>query len=142
MPLYVTPVPAQFLSANSAQFTPGAGSSGTYYTLSGNSVTLTPGSWQLHGGAIFTNNGTTPAYTSVILAYSTANGANTGPSLDAGLNLVELPQPANSESFVQASICRITVTTNTTIFLVPQIQATVTANARITINIYAELVSR
>jgi len=135
MPLYA---PAGYQSATSTAYTPAASSSSTYYSLTGNSVTLSAGSWQLDGQCLFSNGGTSPGYSSVLLAWSTANGAATSPTLQAGNQYTQFTCPSSAQLITPAATIRITVTSNTTIYLVPNIVATTTQNASITTYIYAQ----
>lgn len=137
MPLYV---PASYIAATSSVFTPAAASSNTFYTLTGNSITLTPGSWMVSGTVNFGNGGSSPSFTNAVCGWSSANGAFTALTVDAGGAATTSQAAGGSLATINmnASTIRITVSANTTIFLVPLINATTTDNARITTYIYAE----
>lgn len=134
MPLFIPPA---FLAATSSVFTPPAASSGTPYVMTGNSITLTPGSWMINGSGNF-GNAVTTGYVNVNLGWSTANGAFTAPTVEAGFYINQYAGAGLDVIGISANTIRMTVTSSTTIFLVANIGATSTQNARITTYIYAE----
>lgn len=118
-----------------------------YHQMTGNSVTLTKGSWQVNAAVAFLDNGTTPAYTTVGLGVFGANGADTvtiptslastgnltvdGALYTAGLQTLHLV-PSSSSAIVNGPTIYVTVTTSVTIYSVPFSNHTTSANTRIT----------
>lgn len=142
MALLVTGSSSVFLAATSSTKTPTA--SGNYSLMTGNSVTLTPGSWMLTGAVVFGNSGA-PAYTEVVSFWASANGADssTPPAAvtpAAGYTTVDLLTNSVSFAYTAAQTIRVTVTTSTTVYLVPYATMATAANARLTTYIYAELI--
>lgn len=133
----------EFLAATSSVKTPGA--SGDWMLMTGNSIILTPGSWLLNGNIFFGESGSA-VYTLIQGLWATANGADTSskpaePTLDAGGTTSDgtfmFTGSPNARILVMNTV-RITVTSNTTIFLVPRASMTTAANSRVTANIFAE----
>lgn len=127
-----------FLAATSSTKTP---TSNTYMQMTGNSVTLTAGSWLISGGVNFAASGA-PLYTDLFCGWFAANGADSGSSptaatLDAGLYQAEVVLGVNNMLMVAQTI-RVTVAVNTAIYLVPYATMGAAANARVTAYVYAE----
>lgn len=137
------PLALTILTATSAQKTPTA--TGNWSQMTSNSVTLTAGTWELFGSALYTNSGS-PGYTSKSVGIYGANGAdNTAtPTLlsatsnltvnsvyaaDAGLQM-EVNDVSTAGVLNPAGII-VTVTTSVVVYCVPYASMTVPANARI-----------
>lgn len=132
----------QYLATTSSVKTPTA--SANYMQMTGNSVTLTPGSWRLSGFGDFDNNGSV-GYTYVNLDWSTVNGADNGtgptyPTIEAGNVFTDNTYASLNKIHMVTPTVRMTVATDTTIYLVPYASMTTPANARVTVKIYAERV--
>lgn len=65
---------AELITIASSIKTPSA--TGQYQSLSNNSMVLTPGTWELTGYGFFDNNGSSPVYSTVGVAWKGANGAD------------------------------------------------------------------
>lgn len=142
----------ELLSATSSVLTPGA--TGRYNSMTGNSLTLTPGTWKLTGSALFSNSGS-PTYTAAGIGWYGANGTNTGtpPALMTALpgvtklssdgldsaSALSVYGPANASNGISApAISIVRVTQPTVVYLVPFADMTTAANARITAYLNAE----
>jgi hypothetical protein len=120
-----------------------------YANMTGNSLTLTPGTWRLFGNVNFNNGGVTPSYTYGIVLWAGANGADSGtlPAalsgvsgltiLSAGLVSSNLEQTTSNFS-IQAPEVIVRVTATATIFLVPWASLGTASNARFTVGLNAE----
>ena len=138
----------EILTATSATKTPSA--TNNYHALSGNSLTLTPGTWRLYGQAAFANSGSAAAYTQFLFNWFGANGADSS-SAPAALSTVSgltvlsvqassnLLGPSSLETY-QAATPTVVVrcTSSATVYLVSYADMTTAANARITVYANAE----
>jgi hypothetical protein len=143
----------EILNATSSVKT--AAGNGHYQSLTGNSLTLTPGTWRLTGCVNFGSSGS-PAYTSHGAGYYAANGADSSsvPALITTLTgLTVLTQigtdgisgldnyitpPASAGGSLPVPPVIVRVTQNTTIYLVSFSNQTTAANTRITAKFSAE----
>lgn len=126
------------LTATSAQKTPTA--SGNYNLMTGNSVSLTAGTWEIFANFSWNNNGGAPAYSTILGGVYGANGADNGTppvatSWDTAqenasvyFNVVTNNINASTPNMVK------TVTSTTLIYAVPYAAMTTAANSRI--NLY------
>ncbi len=123
-------------------------STNNYHQLSGNTITLTPGTWELSAIIDFTNNGSNPGYEVLAAGFWGANGADTTSapvtalSAVTGLTILSaLPpgnqvyvgaaEPTGEKVVVPKTIVRVNQTV--TIYLVTYCTTTINiANARIT----------
>lgn len=150
MGLYVPSpyVPLTVVSSTSSVKTPAA--SNNYHALTGNSVSLTAGTWRILSSALFTNNGTTPTYTLCALGIYSSNGADSGtvPTLlsatsnltlnstypiypTLGLNTL-LSSLTATDIVISSQEITVTVTATVTLYVVTYSNQTTSANARIT----------
>lgn len=139
----------EYLNATSSVKTPSA--SATYQSLTGNSLTLTPGTWRLSGSALFGQSGN-PAYSYAQLGWYAANGGDSGstPALLSSLSGVTIRSAgptdfyagntpvATGGSVFPAQTPVITTTSTITVYLVTYCQMTTAANARVTAYVNAE----
>ena len=141
--LMFAPTSNSFLSTTSSVKTVG-GSNRFLQMGSSGKLTLTPGSYVINGAVEFLDNGTSPQYANVSVYWASTDGTDsgTGPTFltpqtglyyagIGGLNSagdVTLPAPT----------IRMTVTTNTDIYLVPYLIANVATNGKVTSHVYAE----
>lgn len=137
--------PKEFIAITSSVKTP---TTGTYMQMTGNSMVLGAGSWQLTAFCLFSSSGGSPLYTSARVGWSANNGDDTGGArtnlsiIDAGFtdastgNLIN--QGSVSDLTLNAPIIRVTSTSPSTVFLVPFVNATTAANARVTVFGWAE----
>jgi len=131
-----------FLAAtSSAETTP---STGVYMAMTGNEVTLTPGSWSLSGEVDCSNSGGSGGFTRVYARWALADGDDTSgtPStisgiLDAGIQQTVMEGNSNLCTTI-ASRIRVTVTAATTVYLVAKSDGGTAANQRVTNTIYAQ----
>lgn len=134
-----TPAPSDAISSIK---TPTA--SGNWNAMTGNSITLTSGTWRLSGSCVFNNSGTTPAYTSYDCAWAGANGADssTAPAAlgtVAGLSvytqLVEhyVAGTTASAAYPTAPVTLVKCASSCTIFLNTLNSMTTPANARVSV---------
>ncbi len=143
----------ELLTASSSQKTPGG--SGRYLAMTGNILSLTPGTWELFGAAQFHNGGSAPGYSDGGLGFFSAQGTDTGSGpalLSAATGLTVLSpnaQTAGSGSTMmvygnmlvinQGAInigpVIVRVTQNVDVYLVPYAAMTTPANSRV--NVYA-----
>lgn len=113
-----------------------------YHALTGNSLTLTPGTWRLFGAAAFSNNGSNVDYTQQLVNWFSANGADSSSApaaLSAATGLTVLSsQPAASlynastlGSQFAAPTTIVRVTQPVTVYLVTFALMTTASNSRI-----------
>jgi hypothetical protein len=151
------PPSVTFLSATSSEKS--IGSDDDWMQMTGNSITLTAGTWIVNGVVEFGNGGTSPDYTSVDYVVSTANGADdsnkpTAVSTTGNVTLkAGLPTPTYDIFFTNASEnisqythtiepLAIAVSASTAIYLVPFANCGGTAtNGRAITNIWAYKIS-
>jgi hypothetical protein len=138
----------EYKASTSSAFSGGTAGfvSGEYPLMTGNVITLTPGSWTLSGSFDLSNGGSSPAYTQSQVRWSTVNGDNTttlpsGASLDAGIAFKTDNHASAASAVVNAQPVRVTVTTATTIYLNCKTTATTIANASLTAYLFAERVA-
>lgn len=128
--------------------------SGNFNAMTGNSLTLTPGTWRLFGTCHFNNNLSNPSYTSTDCLWLSANGADTSASpasLSAGTGITVLtvhgttPESFNNLStgifnqlFTPAPMAIIRCSQACTVYLDTYQTATTIANARVTAYVNAE----
>lgn len=134
---------ASFVSTTSGTETPNSNATWVKMNVNG-SVTLTPGSWRVSGSGDFFNNGSDPAYDFIRLGWALTNGNDnaTDPQFvtpEAGsVHMQEPHNPKIGGTRMNATTIRVTVSSNTDLFLVPWVRGTTISNARITTHIYAE----
>lgn len=121
-----------------------------YQALTGNSITLQPGTYRLSGFADFNNGGSSPVYTACGVGFYGANGADSGTTptlLSATTGVTVLSSnPSNNGvvpiiatgSQVQANPFVIRVSQAVTVYLVSLAQGSTIANSRITVYATAE----
>jgi len=144
----------EILSTTSSVKTPSA--DGRYHAYSGNSLTLTPGTWRLTGVVLFGNSGSSPAYTTLGVGYYGANGGDSAsiPALLTTLSgLTVLTQigtdgttgldayinsPASAGGTLAAPPVIVRVTKDVTVYLSSFCNLTTAANARLTAKFSAE----
>jgi hypothetical protein len=132
----------EYFAATSSTKSPTA--SGNYNDMTGNSVTLQPGSWLITGNGSFSNSGASPSYTQTGCGFYAADGADsssqpTALSIDAGSTTLLFAYNGGSSAWVMpCGAVRLTVTTTTTVYLVTYQTATTIANSRVIGMIYAE----
>lgn len=136
------------LNTTSSAKTPTA--SNNYHALTGNSISLTAGTWMLFGYALFTNGGVTPTYTDVSAGWYGANGADTlaAPTTIlsgvSGLTVVSAYNSGGSGTYLNTAsnfavmalpvpTVIVTLTSTQSIFLVSYATMTTAANARVTV---------
>lgn len=136
-----------YVTATSSVISGSTYSSGDWMTFSDGSVTLAPGTWMLNGTVQFGNDGTTPGYTAANMIWSSAagSGSSTAPTAmttDAGATRTFIYADTTGVDVldVGAQSIRVTVTSSTTVWLVPQLNTTGanTSHARVTTVIYAQ----
>lgn len=134
---------ATFVSSSSPQYTPTT--SAMFYPLINNFVTLTVGSWIVAGAARFQNAGASPAYVNTYCIWASAPVLTetatppSGAAIEAGSIYSIMPTFTSSpELIVPLQTVRITVTTSTNIYLVPQATIITPGNARIAVDIWAQ----
>lgn len=142
-------VPSDDRTATSSTLTPTG--SGQFHQMTGNSLELPPGKWEVSGVVGFRGSGT-PSYTYMQADWYEANGANNGTTPTAiGTNFTslglasteyELGFDSASVDSHRVSMPTITVrnTTTASIYLVPYTTQTDTADARITAYLHAKRV--
>lgn len=138
-------------TATSSVKTPSA--SANWNLMTGNSVVLSPGTWRLFGTALFSNNGTTPAYSFMAIGFYGANGADSGVeptllsatagvtvlSVGAGVNFFTMPtSTAQFDGMWSPPPVIVRLTQPVTVYMVPRAGMTTAANARITVYLNAE----
>lgn len=146
------PLPSglRILNANSSVLTPGT--SAEWYTMTGNSITLTPGTWMVNGVVDFGDSGTSPTYSVINAAWCYANGANSATqpaSISTNLKAGQAALGTNNSVLTAAittgseAMQPILVATSSglPIFLVPFATMTTATNARIATNVWAMQVS-
>jgi len=121
----------------------GANNADIYAQHTGNSLTLTPGTWKLTGSGVFSNNGSSAGYNAIFLRWSTANGNNTTTtpgslSFDHGRDGGATGGNNFNGTYMEITISQgiLTVTEDTTVYLNSISNASTLSNARITV--YAE----
>lgn len=139
----------EFLAATSSVKSVTASSVWSQFT--GNSITLTPGTWIIHGEMNFSQSGGSPDYTNIQTRWDAANGDDTGttptalnPSIiDAGdTDRVHLETSSIIEqTHLSAPTLRVTVTSDTSIYLNAFIIAALPTRGRLTAYIYAERIA-
>lgn len=143
-------VPLTILTATSSTKTPTA--SGNYNSMTGNSVSLTVGTWRLDQSTSYSNGGSNPAYSYVAGGIFGANGADTATTptlLTSTANLTvnsTLPSlgGANNYQFIFSNLtagtsdytCQgpsliVTVTATVIVYSVPIASMVTASNARI-----------
>ena len=136
----------EYLSTTSSVKTPTA--SDRYHQLTGNSLTLTPGTWRLTGSVQFSTSGGAATYSNLQCGWFGANGADTNVA-PAALSTVatvissDLTLTFYSTGFGDASSwpvkqALVRVTAPTTVYLVSYALMTTAANARVTVYANAE----
>lgn len=132
-----------YLAATSSVKTPSA--SNNYLQMTGNSIVLTPGSWMLSGQINYSNGGVSPSWSILTAQWCTANGADTSSqptllTLDAGFTNGQSYTEAGGAGnfYLDLASVRVTVSSDTTIYLVPYETVVTAANGRVTTYIYAE----
>lgn len=132
----------EFLTASSSQET--VPSTAVWIAMTGNSITLTPGTWLLYGKVQWNNSGTAN-FGRVRGIWATADGDDTSttpatPTLEAGqastINLID-----SNIGDITMTPARLTVTANTDIFLVPRSDTGTAANQRVISHISAERIA-
>jgi len=138
----------QLLTATSSIKTPSA--TGQYHQLTGNSLTLTPGTWRLFGNAKATISGANANYTSTFVGWYGANGTDSSSepaalSTVSGLTVLSVNErlSGTATSSVQdiypnAPTQIVRCTTPCTVYLVTYADIGTPANARITTYANAE----
>ena len=134
---------SEYLSATSSVFTPG--SSGVWYQMTGNSITLKPGTWRISGYVTSYSQSGVASFTSTNWAWSTNNGDNTAvnptvTTVDAGKPDTQSQTETFSENQKHYSVdtIRKTVTEEEDLYLTVKFQMTNPSFARLITNIYAE----
>ncbi len=129
-----------FFSATSAVKTPVA--TNHWHALTGNSIPLTPGTWELNGWAQFGQVGAA-TFAFIEAGYFIGNGADSG-VVPAALTF-DSPGAdlrANDENMGDMRLAiggeRITISINTIIFVVTFAAMTTPANARVSAALWAE----
>jgi hypothetical protein len=136
-------------TATSSVKTPSA--TNNYHALTGNSIQLDPGTWELTGYGHFSNGGTTPNFTQIALGWFAANGGDSSsvPTLLSTVGTVLTSNPSsnidvnNTSPNISSNIERtgktvVRVTQPVTVYLVSYATMTTAANARITVYANAE----
>lgn len=136
----ILPFVADFLATESAVKTPAA--TGQWHALTGNSVILTPGTWILNG---YANYGEAAASGGTFLNAElfAANGADSAASpaalsVDSFLPTFRFADEGVTDIRLSLTPTRITVSINTTVFLVTFANMGTPANARTRVGLYAE----
>lgn len=137
----------ELLTATSSVKTPSA--TNNYHQLTGNSLTLTPGTWRLYGTGTFANSGS-PVYDVGGGGWFAANGADTSSvpallSTATGLTVLSVSDGAQIYQNIRATSSNLNyptvivrVTQSVTVYLVSYATMTTAANARITVYANAE----
>jgi len=131
----------------------------TWASMTGNSVTLQPGTWRLAGDVFFFNNGTV-TYTSTVAGYCGGNGGDNATlpttlgslsgvgilsaysgSAAAGIPGVNLTTSPGSQAGLCMPSIVISLDRSTTIYIVPYALMTTAANSRVTVAINAEFIN-
>lgn len=113
-----------------------------YPAFTGNSLTLTPGTWELFGNIYFTNGGVSPSYTTCSILWGAANGADTNVSpadISTAANLTVLSVAQNfmgaganaANNCVPAPSYVVRVTASVTIYLDAYVTLGTAANSRL-----------
>ena len=121
-PMFVETAPSQYLAAQSASVD--GVTSGIWVAMTGNSVILPPGEWQLNGSCWFSQSGPGIQYSSCISLWSIENGTGTttapagiDPILVAGSGAVQTFPISNGVSTDNASTILVRVAVPTEVFL-------------------------
>lgn len=133
------------LDYKSATSSPRAGVNASYMSMTGNSVTLTAGSWIVHGTLAMNCSGAAPNLTLLRGMWASAAGTDsTRPAeltVQAGASDSTYGPDSALAFFTLASpTVRVTTTTTQVVYLVPYISAATASNADLTTYIYAERV--
>lgn len=148
---------SEYAAASSSVKTPA--NSSNYLQMTGNSIVLTPGEWDLKGHVLF-NNAAATSYTATDSLWTAANGADSGvqPALLSSVVSIIAPTDASNIEYNffalngttiggtsafwtrQANELRVLATKTVTIFLVPFVTAGTHGNARVSTHIYAKRV--
>ena len=138
-------------TATSSVKTPGA--TANYHALSGNSLTITRGTWNLTGGCMFANGGVSPAYTAIGCGFYSANGADSASApaalssgsgitvVSVGTSLSSLQEGLSSATNMHTSPAPTKIKCSSatcTVYLVSYAAMTTAANARVTVYANAE----
>lgn len=135
----------ELLTTSSSQKTPAA--TGQYQSLTGNSLSLTPGTWRLFGSAAFSQSGAA-TYSFAQVGWYAANGADSGSepaliSTATGLTVLSTGNTSHlhanaissSVGILPAASLIVKVSQSVTVYMVTSANMTTAANARI--NVYA-----
>ena len=137
--------PYEVKSAASSVKTPTA--TATFSQMTGNSLTLTPGTWSIQANCRFANSGTTPTYNYLEIGLYGANGADNGttPAYIGSLSGVTvinstisnaarqyLYVPSSPDAGVKSSELIISNTGTISVYAVPYHTSSTPANARVT----------
>lgn len=144
----------EYAAAESNSKTPAG--AGNFHQMTGNSITLTPGIWNVGHRAYFDESGAA-GYADTFYTITTGNGADSGSeptNISASGNITIQAGPASPNRLGRNSITgrhetgatdmplRLLVNTTTTIYNVPYSNHVTSANARITTAIWAERITR
>lgn len=136
--------PLTLLTATSSAKTPAA--SNNYNAMTGNSVALTVGTWELSGGMSNADSGGASGISLVLFSIFGANGADSGvtPTLLSATSNLTVNSSFPSDGLMYSAgvsstsirlnrICSVvvTVTATVTVYAVPLVTATTPANARL-----------
>jgi hypothetical protein len=153
----ISGAPVEVLSATSAQLTPGGAD--RWHSMTGNSITLSPGVWRIYGKAGFSRSSGDPGYSgNASVGLFGANGTNTStfPARIDSLSGVTVFNPHSSDDLgsnsfngtiggtplfarLNSQVALISNTQTITVFVVPYNQFITTPSiARITALIFAE----
>jgi hypothetical protein len=146
-----TRAPVEYRNADSAsgQAPSNTGATAQYVSLTGNSLVLTPGMWQLAGLSYFSNSGGAVGYVDVISQWGSTNGSNSISSPPALVTAVAntyglhqfRPGTGVDAMIVPAPTCRVQITSTSAVYLVPYINCTTPANARLSSRLWAERIA-
>jgi hypothetical protein len=137
--------PYEVKSAASSVKTPTA--TATFSQMTGNSLTLTPGTWSIQANCRFANSGTTPTYNYLEIGLYGANGADNGTTpayigslsgvtivnetiSSAGRHYLYVPSAPDGSMTSQEMI--VLNTASITVYAVPYQTSSTPANARMT----------
>lgn len=133
--------PTDVRAASSSTHTPTG--SGQYHNMTGNSLTLPPGTWQLTGTSVFGSAGSA-GYSYILTQWAGADGADSG-SAPAALSTIGTVTGVVTADFgiagdvitLTAATAVFTNTSSQTIYLVTYSSQTTSASARITARLLA-----
>jgi len=136
-------IPNGYLTASSGVATPTTSGFLTDATgLTGNSVSLTPGSWVLKGLAQFSDSGGNPAFTDVSAYWAESDDSSTEPASSVGnrwFSQTRLGSGNFERMWLTMPEIRVNLTTTTTLYLNAFIGAASTYSfARVQVFIYAQ----